>query len=130
MTNNRSAGKKHQKETVSVKAADQTPTPSASPEVQTSPDAPAVPDEEVEQVDPLMAEVESFLSKRDELARKIAAEIETLEQKLAELKETATSLFPETAGGASSSPKPKKPKPKPTVKSEATSSADSAPPTE
>ncbi len=113
-----------------MKAADQTPTPSASPEVQTLPEAPAVPGEEVEQVDPLMAEVESFLSKRDELARKIAAEIETLEQKLAELKETAASLFPETAGGASASPKPKKPKPKPTVKSEATGSADSPPPTE
>ncbi|MDB5342321.1 MAG: hypothetical protein JWP89_698 [Schlesneria sp.] len=112
-----------------MKAADQTPTPSVSSEV-TLPDAPAVPDDEVEQLDPLMAEVESFLSKRDELARKIAAEIETLEQKLSELKETAASLFPETAGGGPSSPKPKKTKPKPTVKSEATSSADSAPPTE
>jgi hypothetical protein len=127
MTNNRRAGKKHQRETVSVKAADQTPTPSVSSDVQTQPDVPAVQDAPV---DPLMAEVESFLSKRDELAQRIADEIEALEQKLAELKETAASLFPETAGGASSSSKPKKPKPKPTVKSEATSSTDSVPLTE
>lgn len=113
-----------------MKAADQTPTASVSSEVQTQPDAPTVPDEKAEQVDPLMAEVESFLSKRDELARKIAAEIEALEQKLAELKETAASLFPETAGGGPSNPKSKKPKPKPTVKSEATSSAESAAATE
>ena len=41
-----------------------------------------------------MAEVESFLSRRDELARKLAEEIEATEKKLAELKKIAASLFP------------------------------------
>ncbi|HEY4261608.1 MAG TPA: hypothetical protein VGM98_15670 [Schlesneria sp.] len=115
MSNNKRTGKKQQQETSSVKAADETPTPSVSPEVQTPVD-PAIEPEG--QVDPLMAEVEAFLSKRDELAQKIAGEIEALEQKLAELKETAASLFPDSAGGGQSAPKPKKPKPKAPAKTE------------
>lgn len=127
MSNNKRTGKKQHQETVSVKAADETPVPSVSPEVQT----PVEPASEPEShVDPLMAEVEAFLSKRDELAQKIAGEIEALEQKLAELKETAASLFPDSAGGGQAAPKPKKPKPKPAVKSEASSSAESVPPSE
>ena len=37
---------------------------------------------------PLMEEVQSFLNLRDELARKLAVEIEAMEEKLAELKKT------------------------------------------
>lgn len=107
-----------------MKAADETPTPSVSPEVET-PVEPA--NEPEEQVDPLMAEVESFISRRDELARKIADEIEALEQKLADLKETAASLFPDNVGGGQVAPKPKKPKPKPAAKVEVAAPTESTP---
>ena len=69
---------------------------SASAEINHAASAnPASPDNEV--ATPLLAEVQSFLSKRDELARKLAEEIAATEAKLAELKRTAASLFPETA---------------------------------
>lgn len=45
---------------------------------------------------PLLAEVQSFLNKREELARKLADEIAATETKLAELKKTAAALFPES----------------------------------
>lgn len=123
MTNNKRNAKKQHRETSFVKAAEETPTAGVSSEVPPQTESPAVLDE---QVDPLMAEVEAFLSKRDELAQKIAAEIEATEQKLAELKETAASLFPDSGGNGASNAKPKKPKPKAPAKAEPTSSAEDA----
>lgn len=58
---------------------------------------------------PLMDEIQTFMTLRDELARKLAAEIEATEQKLAELRETAASLFPQEVDDKKS----KKAKPKP-----------------
>lgn len=130
MTNNRRAAKKQQREIRSVQSAEETPTPGVSPAVEAQPDAPVAPPATVEQVDSLMAEVESFLSRRDELAQKIAAEIEATELKLAELKKTAASLFPESASGGPATLKAKKPKPKTTTKAEPASSSDSASPAE
>lgn len=54
----------------------------------------------------LMEEVQTFLAKRAELAKKLAAEIEATEKKLADLKMTAASLFP---ANSTASPKDKKP---------------------
>src|SRR5580693_6518287 len=51
-------------------------------------------DHAVEDLGGLAAEVESFLSRRSELARKLTQEIEATEKKLAELKRTAALLFP------------------------------------
>jgi hypothetical protein len=62
--------------------------------------------------DPLLSEVQSFLSKRAELAQKMADEIAATEKKLAELKETAALLFPEHHGNGPKERKPKKAKPK------------------
>jgi hypothetical protein len=47
---------------------------------------------------PLADEVRSFLGRKEELAQKLAHEIETTEKKLAELKRTAAALFPEGLG--------------------------------
>ena len=76
------------------------------------PDAEQVP-RPAEPIDPLMDEVQTFLNLRDELSKKLAAEIETLEQKLADLKQTAASLFPGGSADAPEEKKAKKPKPKP-----------------
>ncbi|WP_425618948.1 hypothetical protein NA78x_002669 [Anatilimnocola sp. NA78] len=65
---------------------------------------------------PLLAEVQSFLSKRDELARKLAEEISATEAKLIELKRTAASLFPETAAAPAAAIKDKKLKKLPKAK--------------
>ncbi len=73
---------------------------------------------------PLMEEIQTFLHLRDELARKLAIEIEATEQKLAELKKTAASLFPQSGGEVAEEKKAKKPKPK-TPKEEKSSSAAS-----
>jgi hypothetical protein len=62
--------------------------------------------------DPLMEEVQSFLNLRDELARKLATEIDALEEKLAELKKTAASLFPGSDSDSTGDRKAKKPKAK------------------
>jgi hypothetical protein len=48
-----------------------------------------------QELGPLAEEVQSFLDRRGELARKLAAEIEATERKLAELRRTAAALFPE-----------------------------------
>lgn len=61
----------------------------------------------------LVAEVQSFLSKRGELAEKLAREIEATEKKLEELKRTAALLLPLPAVAAPAEParadkKPKK----------------------
>lgn len=58
---------------------------------------------------PLLAEVHSFIQRREELSRKLAAEIAATEARLVELKKTAAALFPESAVPASA-PKDKKPK--------------------
>lgn len=110
-----------------MQAAEETPTTGVSPAVEAQAETPITPAAPVEQADSLMAEVESFLSRRDELAQKIAAEIEATELKLAELKKTAASLFPESASGGSATLKAKKPKPKAVTKAEPASSSDSAP---
>ena len=104
-----------------MKSVEETPTPSVSSEIEVQTDSP-MPHEQVE---PLMAEVETFLSKRDELARRFTEEIAATEQKLAELKKTAASLFPESVSSGQSNLKTKKPKAKAATKSESASSADS-----
>ena len=57
---------------------------------------------------PLMDEVQSFLAARDELAKKLAAEIAAMEKKLAELKRTAALLFPANDTPTLKEKKPKK----------------------
>lgn len=52
--------------------------------------APSIPEKSL----PLMAEVQTFLATRDELAKKLAEEIAATEKKLAELKRTAAMLYP------------------------------------
>ena len=118
---NKRAAKRQDRETASVKSVEETPTQSVNVEDQVPADSSMMTEEHV---DPLMADVKTFLSKRDELARKFAEEIETLEQRLAELKETAASLFPENLSNGASNRKPKKPKAKSSPKSESPSSAD------
>ena len=122
MSNKRNA-KRHDRETASVTSVDEPPTQSGSVEDQAPADLSITTEEHV---DPLMADVKTFLSKRDELAQKFAAEIEALEQRLAELKETAASLFPENLNNGTSDRKPKKPKPKSTPKVDSASSAESS----
>lgn len=129
--------KKQKLESIPVKSAAETPTPSEAPEVPPvaapvtpQPVTPATPEPvapeatAAEPVDPLMAEVESFLNKRDELARRIADEIAATEEKLAELKKTAASLFPESLNSDESIQKPKKPKPKPASKADASAASE------
>ena len=106
-----------------MKSVDETHSQSVSLEDQVPADSSIMTEEHV---DPLMADVKTFLSKRDELARKFAEEIEILEQRLTELKETAASLFPENLNSGQSDRKPKKPKPKSSPKTESTSSAENS----
>lgn len=61
---------------------------------------------------PLMDEIQTFMSMRDELAQKLAAEIEAAERRLEELKSTAAALFPQNNKPIDDK-KAKKPKPKP-----------------
>ena len=56
---------------------------------------------------PLLAEVQSFIQRREELSRKLADEIAATEARLVELKKTAAALFPESAAPVSA-PKDKK----------------------
>lgn len=65
-----------------------------------------------EQSHPLMEEIQTFMVMRDELAQKLAAEIEETERRLDELKQTAASLFPQPLESPDEK-KAKKPKPKP-----------------
>ena len=120
---NKRAAKRQDRETASVKHVEETPAQSVSVEDQVPADVSPMSEEHV---DPLMADVKTFLSKRDELARKFAEEIETLEQRLAELKETAASLFPENLNNGAADRKPKKPKPKSSPKSESNGAAESS----
>ena len=81
---------------------------------------------------PLMEEVQSFLTLRNALAKKLAVEIEAMEEKLAELKKTAASLFPTSDGDSTGDRKAKKPKVKATShkeKAETLSSSDQTPAT-
>lgn len=110
-----------------MKPVDEAPISSVSTEQQSEP---VTRESTITESDSLMAEVESFLSKRDELAQKFAEEIEATELKLAELKKTAASLFPENAGSGAASQKAKKPKPKPAAKAEAASSSETPSPVE
>jgi len=71
----------------------------------------------------LMDEIQSFMTLREELSQKLASEIEATELKLAELKETAASLFPQATYIAEEK-KAKKAKPK--VPKEEKSSPSSA----
>ena len=65
---------------------------------------------------PLLAEVQSFIQRREELAKKLADEITATESKLAELKRTAAALFPENAVAAPAANKEKKAKKLPKAK--------------
>ncbi len=115
--------KRQDRETASVKSVDETHSQSVSLEDQVPADSSIMTEEHV---DPLMADVKTFLSKRDELARKFAEEIEILEQRLTELKETAASLFPENLNNGTPDRKPKKPKAKASSKSESMNPAESS----
>jgi hypothetical protein len=69
--------------------------------------------------EPLLDEVQTFLSRRAELAQKLADEIAATEQRLVELKQTAAMLFPESATPtAAKDRKPKKTKSKPVPREE------------
>jgi hypothetical protein len=105
MTPNRRASKKQHRENESVKSADETPAPNVSFDEQETQTPSEFKDEPTH---PLMAEVETFLSKRDELARKLAEEIEATEKKLAELRKIAASLFPENVSSGPTDKKAKK----------------------
>ena len=120
---NKRAARRQDRETASVKSVEETHTQSVSVEDQVPTDSSTTTEEHV---DPLMADVKTFLSKRDELARKFAEEIDALEQRLAELKETAASLFPENLNNGTPDRKPKKPKTKASSKSESTSAVESS----
>ena len=109
MTTNRRIAKKQHKENGSVKTAELTPTFHVGVEGKAILESSPLPGEHVH---PLMAEVESFLSRRDELARKLAEEIVSTEKKLAELKKIAASLFPERASNEPVDRKSKKHKDK------------------
>ena len=82
---------------------------SATPETQAATDQSS---SSIEHVHPLMEEVESFYVLRAELHRKLSVEIQALELKLAELKKTAASLFPDEYGEPQQDRKAKKPKAK------------------
>lgn len=90
-------------------------TGEASPiEADLGPIGEAIPTEHLSENVPnldLKSEIETFISLRDELARKLADEIDATELKLAQLKETAASLFPRN-GESNEEKKVKKPKPK------------------
>jgi hypothetical protein len=77
----------------------------------------------------LVAEVQAFLSKRGELAEKLAREIEATEKKLAELKRTAALLNPAASVEAARDKKAKKPtlKKKPERKTEANAQPTESP---
>lgn|GEM_PF-4402476 len=106
-----------------MKIVEETPVASVSSVVQLNSETPAAAPEPAH---PLMAEVESFLSKRDELARKLALEIEATEKKLAELKKTAASLFPEAATHEQPDKKAKKLKTKSSNKEAKSDSSNAA----
>lgn len=76
---------------------------------------------------PLIAEVHSFLSKRDELATKLSDEIAATEAKLIELRQTAAALFPEKAAAAPAAAKDKKAKKLPKAKPLSGKAAATAP---
>src|SRR4051812_6282147 len=82
--------KKKQTEPTAAKETKKTPATNWSPAGATGSIAPSA-----SKTDSLSGEVQSFLSKRDELADKLAREIEATEKKLAELKRSAALLFPE-----------------------------------
>ncbi len=113
-----------------MKTASETPIPTVNSDDPSPPEASPSTNEPAH---PLMAEVESFLSRRDELAKKLAEEIEATEKKLAELRKIAESLFPENAAQGPVDRKAKKhkaktshreSKPDSTGSSEATNSAE------
>ena len=111
--------KKRPHESLDMSSADVTANLAANTEHQFESQPQLPPDEPA---NPLMEEVQTFLNLRDELAKKLAVEIEATEQKLAELKKTAASLFPAPLDEMPEERKIKKPKPK-TPKEEKPSSS-------
>ena len=107
----------------------------AHPKVVPQPAAPAAPaapeatlvSAPAEPSTPLIAEVHSFLSRRDELARKLSEEIAATEAKLIELRKTAAALFPEKTTAAPSVSKDKKAKKLPKAKPLSGKAAANAP---
>ncbi|HTN76031.1 MAG TPA: hypothetical protein VL096_12320 [Pirellulaceae bacterium] len=107
--------KKHQRETPTVQPTAETPAaPAESPTAEAQPPVETV----TEQVDPLLAEVQSFLDKRDELAQKLTDEITATERKLVVLRDKLASLFPEQSAPVPKPGKLKKSKPKSTSRQE------------
>jgi hypothetical protein len=127
MTANRRTSKKQRKTNGSVATT-------ADPEINGSAEHPPAPEPSASPVtvEPsLMTEVESFLGRRDELAKKLADEIVATEKKLAELKKTAASLFPEMFHQERSARKAKKHKAKSSNREEknaVTSAPENVPP--
>ncbi len=78
--------------------------------------------------DPLLEEVQQFLSRRAELASRLTQEIEATEKKLVDLKRTVAMLFPETESSTSSKDrKAKKPaKAKASTRTEKAESSEAA----
>lgn len=72
---------------------------------------------------PLMEEIQTFMAMRDELAQKLAVEIEATERRLEELRKTAASLFPQ-ASESTDDKKAKKAKPKSAKESAQTDSSE------
>jgi hypothetical protein len=72
----------------------------------------------------VLEEVQAFLAQRAELARKLTEEIEATEKKLAELRQTAALLMPQSASRIGKEKKAKKPsKPKAGMRQEEPASA-------
>lgn len=114
--------KKRPHETEEVIAAEAPNIHEAETETNTEQDSAAS-----EPLDPLMDEVQTFINLRDELARKLAAEIDAMEQKLADLKKTAASLFPSGSNDVPEEKKAKKPKPKPPKEEKASPASEPEP---
>lgn len=63
---------------------------------------------ESDSAEPLLAEVQSFLAKRSELAKRLKEEIAATESRLEQLRKTAASLMSEKSPPAAKEKKPKK----------------------
>lgn len=75
----------------------------------------------------LLDEVQAFFGQREELAQRLADEIEATQEKLAELQETLAQLYPDRAASSAKDRKPKKAR-KPAVRN--TGEAAAAKPSE
>jgi hypothetical protein len=109
------------------KRRDRPPVKSASSAAKSS--EPEMSVHALTQGDPLVDEVQTFVARRSELAKKLAEEIKTTEKKLADLRKTASMLSPESGDAAAPRErKPKQAKPKQAKRKKARREAKSEPP--